>query len=343
MARLTAATERSPPTRGPAGGQRPRQHRGGPALGRRQPGVAAGQGQAVGLADGGAADDLDGQRQVRGHAPDHGQLLEVLLSEVGPARSGRAKSLATTVDTPSKWPGRDAPSRPRSALHRHVDGGSRAAARTSRARRGKHHSTPASPHVGSPRAVPGVGGQVLGIAELQRVHVMVTATKSHSRRPADERPVPGLQGAHGRHDADAAASGPARVQGGEPVGDGSHRPGPAGPAWCRDRTGARALARGLRRAGRPPRGPRGVIGATLGRGQSSGQGHPGFVAGRRSGSRRVARWRLESGLVVATPPDLSGPRRGPARPRRSRRGPGQAERRCRGRARPTPPPVPPGP
>ena len=45
--------------------------------------VAARHGQAVGLADRRAADDLDRERQVGRHAPDHRELLPVLLAEVG--------------------------------------------------------------------------------------------------------------------------------------------------------------------------------------------------------------------------------------------------------------------
>ena len=51
--------------------------------------VAARQGQAVGLAHGRAADHVDRERQVRDHAPDDGELLVVLLAEVGPARRRR--------------------------------------------------------------------------------------------------------------------------------------------------------------------------------------------------------------------------------------------------------------
>ena len=96
---------------GAAGGQGPRQHGGRPALGRREPDVAARQGQAVGLAHDGAADHLDRQREV--DAPCAAPR-PAAGSPSRRSRPGRApamvNSLATTVATPSKWPGRDAPS-----------------------------------------------------------------------------------------------------------------------------------------------------------------------------------------------------------------------------------------
>src|SRR3712207_7483133 len=45
------------------------------------------QGQAVVGAHGGAADDLHREGQVGGHAAHDRELLEVLLTEVGPARA----------------------------------------------------------------------------------------------------------------------------------------------------------------------------------------------------------------------------------------------------------------
>ena len=55
--------------------------------------VAARHGEAVGLAHGRAADDLDRERQVGRHAPDDRELLAVLLAEVGAARSGDVEQL----------------------------------------------------------------------------------------------------------------------------------------------------------------------------------------------------------------------------------------------------------
>ena len=106
----TRVGDRRPP-RWPAGRPGAARGAGGGPFGLGEVGVAAGQGQAVGLADRRAAHDLDGDRQVGGHPPDDGELLEVLVTEVGGAGPARLNSLATMVATPSKCPGRAAPSR----------------------------------------------------------------------------------------------------------------------------------------------------------------------------------------------------------------------------------------
>ena len=51
--------------------------------------VAAANGEAVRLADGGDADDFEGEVEVPGHSSDDDKLLGVLLSEVGAYRAGR--------------------------------------------------------------------------------------------------------------------------------------------------------------------------------------------------------------------------------------------------------------
>ena len=48
--------------------------------------VARGAREAVRFAHGGAADDLDGEVHVHRHAPQHGELLRILLAEVGTVR-----------------------------------------------------------------------------------------------------------------------------------------------------------------------------------------------------------------------------------------------------------------
>jgi len=53
---------------------------------------------------------------------------------------------------------------------------------------------------------------VLGITELQRFTKMLTTTTSHSAEPGDQREMPGVQRAHGRHQADRATGGPRLVQ-----------------------------------------------------------------------------------------------------------------------------------
>ncbi len=56
-------------------------------------GVAARHRHPVGLADERAADDLDGQVEVGGHAPHDGELLGVLAPEVGAARADDREQL----------------------------------------------------------------------------------------------------------------------------------------------------------------------------------------------------------------------------------------------------------
>ena len=93
-----APAQASPGARRRPGRRRPRPGPGaGPwrprALVGRQVGVAAGEGQPVGVAHRRAADHLDRQGQVGRHPADDRQLLEVLLAEVGPARPGQVEQL----------------------------------------------------------------------------------------------------------------------------------------------------------------------------------------------------------------------------------------------------------
>src|SRR5262249_11335792 len=50
--------------------------------------------EAVGLADGRRPDDVDPEVEIAGHAPDHRELLEVLLAEDGDVRTHEVKELA---------------------------------------------------------------------------------------------------------------------------------------------------------------------------------------------------------------------------------------------------------
>ncbi|MDT4872962.1 hypothetical protein FQZ97_1081780 [compost metagenome] len=71
--------------------QRPGQHQGSLAFLPGQEPVPAAQRQPVGGADRGNSHDLDGEVQVRHHAPHQRQLLGVLLAEVG-AVGGQART-----------------------------------------------------------------------------------------------------------------------------------------------------------------------------------------------------------------------------------------------------------
>ena len=55
--------------------------------------VAAAQGEPVRFPHGRAHDDVDGKGEVGDHPPDHGDLLRVLLSEVGPVRLEHVEEL----------------------------------------------------------------------------------------------------------------------------------------------------------------------------------------------------------------------------------------------------------
>ena len=52
---------------------------------------------------------LNGQTKIFHHLANDGDLLKVLFSEKGNVRLDQIKRMLTTVDTPVKWPGRDAP------------------------------------------------------------------------------------------------------------------------------------------------------------------------------------------------------------------------------------------
>jgi hypothetical protein len=91
--------------------QDPVQQRRDTALTSAQVMIARTQGQAVGVAHRGHADDFDGNAQVFDHLADDRQLLEVLLAEHGQRGRTILNSLLTTVVTPSKCPGRLLPHR----------------------------------------------------------------------------------------------------------------------------------------------------------------------------------------------------------------------------------------
>ena len=201
------------PDRGHARLQGPLQDRRRLPLVRGQVGVATGQGQAVGLAHDRTADDLDRERQVGHHLPDHRELLEVLLAEVGPAGPGDGEELGHDRGHPGEVGG---PGRP---LHRlrepaHGDRGEDLV--------GVHLVVlGAEEEVDIGRlglrpvaiGVPGIGGQVLARSELQRVdedrghhEVGVGPGRGHQRQ------VPLVEVAHRRHQPDRGPLPPDLVQ-----------------------------------------------------------------------------------------------------------------------------------
>ena len=68
----------------------------------REIGVARGEREAVGIADGGRADDLERKIEVAHHLPDDAELLIVLLAEHGDVGRDLHEQLAHTVATPPK-------------------------------------------------------------------------------------------------------------------------------------------------------------------------------------------------------------------------------------------------
>ena len=185
------------------------QRRGLGPLGRAQVGVAAGQGQPVGVPHGGAADHPDVDGQVGHHAADHGELLEVLLAEIGRAPPDYPEQLGHHRGHALHVAGAGRPLQ-RLAQAGHRDGGDRRGREHLGRRRGEHHvgaGRGARLHI--PVRGPGVSLEILAGAELQRVdehrhhhHVVVAAG------PLDQRPVPGVQRPHGGHEAHPGPPGP---------------------------------------------------------------------------------------------------------------------------------------
>ena len=117
-------------------------------------------------------------------------------------------SFETTVATPSKWPGRDAPSQ-RSLTPRTdtvVAGGAGHDGYISLHRRDEHDvGAGLGAHEQVPLERPRVARHVLGVAELQRVHE--DADRDHVALGAgagDQGDVPVVQRAHGGHQPDRA-------------------------------------------------------------------------------------------------------------------------------------------
>ena len=185
-----------------------------------QAGVAAGQGQSVGVADRRAAHDHRRQRQVGDQPPDHGQLLEVLLAEVGPARAGQGQELGHD-GAPPRRSGRAArlPFEPVAERRRRTPWwppGSGPQVGTVGAK------TSVGPGLDRAAPVPvevaGVGGQVVARRELQRVDVDGDRHDvALGGGPADQRQVPGVQRPHGGHQTDRPAGAPGPSEASPPL------------------------------------------------------------------------------------------------------------------------------
>src|SRR5665213_2957827 len=165
--------------------------------------------------------DLDVKREVVHHLADHGQLLEVLLAEVDPTRSGHNQQLRDDARHAVEMSGSSGALED-VAQSTHPD------------RRGSRIGID-GPHRGErglDKAVDAVafgGGTVdLGRAGITReITLIFKLTGIHERRrdddvtttlgDLDERRVPGVQCAHRRHEADVATRGALRVGEGTPL------------------------------------------------------------------------------------------------------------------------------
>ena len=132
-----------------AGVERPEEHPGCLPLVARQADVAAREGQPVGARDRRAPDDLHREGEVGDQPAHQGQLLEVLLAEVGPAAAGHGEELGHHRRHPVEVPrsGRSLPIGRRPPRPRPWWARGRATSGTSRRGRGANTSAaPASSH-----------------------------------------------------------------------------------------------------------------------------------------------------------------------------------------------------
>jgi hypothetical protein len=199
--------------------------------------IARAHRETVGLAHGRRADDRDAQAQVRDHATDDRQLLEILLAEDRDVRIDDVEQLRDD--------GRDAFEMSGTKLaaqdvgnFRHFDArrAIRAVRIDLRDLRHEHEIAPRGlehRRVLSRRAR--IVREILVGPELHRVHEDARdETLAVPLRGLDETDVPGMQVAHRRHEHDPFARGPpARdvfAHGGDRSG-GQHRRRPAHQAW----------------------------------------------------------------------------------------------------------------
>ncbi len=198
-------------------------------VGRAQIAVARRQGEAVRLADRRHADDLGRDVEIAGHPPDHLQLLEVLLAEIGPLAlrlveqlgddRGDAFEMAGTADA-TEMVGEAGD----------LDLGGEARRIDLRGRRCEDQIDAGQlqqRHIA--RLVAWIGAEILMRAELRRVDED-GGDDAGAGLPCHRRQgqMPAVQRTHGRHQADQFAGGAegfdARAQGGDGAYDReSHR------------------------------------------------------------------------------------------------------------------------
>ena len=278
-----AAGSRSPSSSTPPGRRRGpgADARSGTALVGRQPDVAARQGQPVDLAHRRAGHDrrpaATGRPPSAGPRPAAGSPSR--RSRPGTARPGRRA-------WPPPWPPRRSAPAATPPRGRRSTPSTWTVVATGARKAGYISCTGGANTIVAPAArrpghvgveVARVGGEILGLVELQRVdedrHGHDVAL---GRRPLDQRPVPGVQGAHGgdearpvRPDGPRSAS-RASENSPAPTVDHPHRdqlrPAPPTRPGGDHRSSRRAVT-----------APGGV--APAARGQPAGQGHAGVVAG----------------------------------------------------------------
>jgi hypothetical protein len=190
--------------------------------------VAARQREAVGLADGGAGLDPDGEVEVAHEPADDRDLLGVLLAE--PGRVGRHHVEQLRDDRRDPVEVGDAAVR---ALEvrgepRDADGGGEAVGVDLLDRRREEQvGARLRGELGVAGLVAGVAGEVRGLVELGRVdeqrhHDDVAGGAGG----ADEAEVALVQRAHGRYEPDRALRAAGVAQRGAQVGDGADGPHP---------------------------------------------------------------------------------------------------------------------
>src|SRR5260370_31276004 len=194
--------------------------------------VAAGRGEAVAVADGRHRRDVDAEIEVGYHPADQGKLLRVLLAEHGDVRPGQPEQLDHDGEDAA------AETRPELTLEALTRGARidrhhrRGGVHLARAGCEDHRNTlvTADGDVLVERA--GIAVQILARAELERVDEHAdqqgAAGSGELPRAAKERPVTGVQRAHGRHEhhgagEPAARGGEGRAAAGE---DRRHSGGP---------------------------------------------------------------------------------------------------------------------
>ena len=190
--------------------------------------VAAGQREAVAVADGGHRGDADREVEVGNQASDDDELLGVLLAEVGDIGQHRAQQLGD-----DRCDAAEVSAAPHGSLEavgqsaEHLDARREAVGVKLGHRRREQQR--AAGLGGQPRVlglVARIAGQVGRLVELRGVDEQADDDQvALGGGPADQRQVALVQRAHGRHEPDRARAGRARLR--ElltQLGDGAHDP-----------------------------------------------------------------------------------------------------------------------